>query len=110
MARDPGLEALIEDDLGPLVGLSAKAMFGGWAWMLDGRLLCAARQRGMLVRLGKGNDGWALQIPGVTSMVMHNRAMNGWVNVAPEACADDALRNKLLQNAIHFVRSLPPEE
>ena len=107
MARDPGLEALIEDDLGQLPGLSAKAMFGGWAWLLDGKLLCAARQRGILVRLGKGNDAWALELPGITSMVMRNRAMNGWVNVAPEPCADETLRRRLLEAALTFVRSLP---
>jgi hypothetical protein len=109
MARDPGLEALIADDLGPLPGLTGKAMFGGWAWLLHGKLLCGVRQRGILVRLGKGNDTWALEIPGITSMVMHNRAMQGWVNVAPEACADDALRRLLLDAALTFVRSLPPD-
>ena len=110
MARDPGLEALIEGDLGPLPGLTARAMFGGWAWMLDGKLLCAARRRGILVRLGKGNDAPALQHTGISSVVMNNRAMNGWVNVAPDACADDAIRQSLLHAALEYVRSLPSKQ
>jgi hypothetical protein len=30
-----------------------KAMFGGWALLLNGNLLCGARAGGMLVRLGR---------------------------------------------------------
>ena len=75
--------------------------------MLHGNLLCGARVDSMLVRLGKDQDGWALQIKGVSPMVMQGRRMHGWVRVAPEAYGDDALRQKLLDAAIAFVRSLP---
>ena len=108
MARDPGLEALIEADLGPLRGLSTKAMFGGWVWLLDRKLLCGARQRGLLARIGPENEAWALGLHGVTRMVMRDRPMVGWVNADPHACADDALRRRLLDAAIQFVRRLPP--
>lgn len=107
MARDRGLEELILDDLGPLQGLSDKKMFGGLAWMLDGHLLCGARDVGMMVRLGKGNDGWALELPDVAPMIMSGRP--GWVRASPDACADDALRKRLLDAAIAFVRALPPK-
>jgi hypothetical protein len=107
MARDKGLEALIQDELGALPGLSEKAMFGGLAWMLDGHLLCGARQGGMLVRLGKGLDGWALKVDGVAPMKMGERQMHGWVRADVRAYGDDRLRRRLLDGAIAFVRSLP---
>ena len=44
--------------------ITEKAMFGGWAWLLNGNLLCGARHDGMLVRLGKGNEAWALATSG----------------------------------------------
>jgi hypothetical protein len=109
MARDRGLEELILDDIGSLPGLSDKKMFGGLAWMLDGHLLCGARDVGMMVRLGKGNDGWALELPDVAPMVMSGRQMPGWVRAGPDACADDDLRKRLLDAAIAFVRTLPPK-
>jgi len=56
MARDAGLEDLIRNDLPSGLGLTEKAMFGGWAWLLDGNLALGARSDGMLARLGKGND------------------------------------------------------
>ena len=107
MARDEGLEELLREDLAAEPGLKEKAMFGGWAWLRDGNLLCGAREDGMLVRLGKGNDGWALALPGIAPMISRGRPMSGWVRAAPEAFGDDALRRKLLDAALAFVRALP---
>ena len=107
MARDQGLEALLSQDLQGERGLNEKAMFAGQACLLHGNLLCGARSDGLLVRLGKDKDAWALRIPGIVQMIMGERHMHGWVRVAPETCGDDALRRKLLDAALAFVRSLP---
>jgi hypothetical protein len=107
MARDLGLEELVREHLGDLADLSETTMFGGRAWMLHGNLLCGARAEGMLVRLGPGNDAWALATPGVAQMTMGQRVMAGWVRAATEVCGDDALRAKLLDAALAFVQTLP---
>lgn len=107
--RDPGLEELVLEDLGPLPGLSEKKMFGGLAWMLDGHLLCGARDVGLMVRLGKDRNGWALDHPDIEPMVMQGRSMAGWVRAGLDACADDDLRKRLLDAAVAFVRTLPPK-
>ena len=107
MARDQGLEELLNNNLTSVSGLTQKAMFGGWAWLVNGNLLCGARTDGMLVRLGKGNDAWALEIPGISPMMMQERRMHGWVRAASEAYSNDALREKLVNAALEFNRSLP---
>lgn len=107
MARDEGLEEILREDLGAISGLTEKAMFGGWAWLLDGNLLCAARDDGMLARLGKDKDGWALDMPDDIPMISRGRRMQGWVRAGPSAFGDDTLRRKLLDAALAFVRSLP---
>jgi TfoX N-terminal domain len=107
LARDKGLEALLSDSLARVPGLTQKAMFGGWAWLVNGNLLCAARSDGMLVRLGKENEAWALEIPGVALMVMRGRSMRGWLRAAPAVYANDALRDRLVEGALEFNRSLP---
>jgi hypothetical protein len=107
MARNEVLEELLGDDLVQVRGLTDKAMFGGRAWLLHGNLLCGARDDGMLVRLGKGNEAWALSTPGIAPMIMQGRPMSGWIRAAPEAYEDDALRSKLLKAALDFTRSLP---
>jgi len=107
VARDPGLEELLREELGERPGLSGKSMFGGWAFLLNGNLLCGARSDGMLIRLGKGNDGWALALPGVIQMLSGERPMHGWVRANAEVYGDDALRRRLLDAALAYVESLP---
>ena len=107
MARDEDLEALLREHFGAGPGLKEKAMFGGRAWLLNGNLVCGALNGGMLVRLGNGNDRWALELPGTGSMMMRGRRMQGWVRAGPDAYGDGALRGKLLDAALAFVRTLP---
>jgi len=107
MARDPGLEELLEDDLKGVRGLTQKPMFGGMAWLLHGNLLLGARKDSLLVRLGRDRDAWALKQPGIESMVMQGRVMSGWVRAKAEAYGNDALRGKLVAVAIEFNRTLP---
>ena len=45
-------------------------MFGGIGFMLNGNLLVAASDRGLLVRVGKDRHGEALERPGARAMVM----------------------------------------
>lgn len=109
MTRDHGLEEQITLDLKEFPELIGKAMFGGWGWMLRGHLLCGARQGQLLVRLGKGNDQWALMLQGAAQMESRGRKMTGWVRVNETIIADGALRRKLLREAVNFVESLPPK-
>ncbi|MEO7480308.1 MAG: TfoX/Sxy family protein [Sulfuriferula sp.] len=107
MARDRGLEELIFEELQSIPDITEKSMFGGLAWLLGGNLLCGARDDGMLVRLGKGHDAWALEIPGVVPMLSRGRHMPGWVRASGNVYGEDALRNRLITCAIEFVHSLP---
>jgi hypothetical protein len=109
MARDTGLEELLRDELGQRPGLSEKSMFGGWAFLLNDHLLCAARNDGMLVRLGKGNDDWALTLPDIKQMLSGTRVMQGWVRAGPDAYGNDMLRKRLLLAALNYVEALPPK-
>ena len=110
MARDKGLEELLREDLEAESGLTEKAMFGGWAWLLNGNLLCCARTDGMLARLGRDREDWALAIPDTVPMISRGRRMHGWVRAGPGAFGDDGLRRKLVEAALTFVRSLPAKQ
>ena len=110
MARDKGLEELIRNQLSGQRGLTEKAMFGGWAWLLNGKLLCAARHDGALVRVGAGNDLEELKSPGVTRMISRGREMRGWIRIEAETFCDGQFAVTAIQKAIAFVRSLPAKE
>jgi len=107
MPRDLGLEELVHATLGRLSGLTEKAMFGGWAFLLNGNLLCGARHGSLMLRIGPDNVAWALTLPGVVPVVMRGRRMNGYVRAAPEAYGDDNVRKRLLDAAVAFTAVLP---
>lgn len=107
MPRDLGLEDLVHATLGRLSGLSEKAMFGGWAFLLNGNLLCGARHGSLMLRVGTDNEAWALTLPGVVPVVMRGRRMHGYVRAAPEAYGDDDVRRRLLEAAVAFTVALP---
>jgi hypothetical protein len=90
MARNKVLEELLGDDLAQVRGITEKAMFGGWAWLLNGNLLCGARNDGMLIRLGKGNDAWALAMPGDCSTRGYQSAF--W-NAFPSLASFPSVKN-----------------
>lgn len=107
MARDAGLEELVESALGDTPGVTGKAMFGGWAFLVGGNLLCGVRRGSLMLRVVPENEAWALKIPGVVPVVMRSRRMRGYVRAGVDAYGDDGVRQRLMVAAISFVRSLP---
>jgi hypothetical protein len=107
--RDRDLEQALRDDLRRLNGVTETGMFGGQAFLLRGNLLCCASHEGLLARLGRGNDAWALALPGATTLFSGTRPMKGWVRIPPPLAADPALRARVLDAAIAFASSLPPK-
>ena len=110
MPRDPGLEQLVQDELGHPAGLTGKAMFGGWAFLLHGNLLCGVRRGSLMLRVGPAREHWALALPGVVPVVMRGRPMRGYVRAGAEACASDGVRQALLEAALLFTRSIPKKQ
>ncbi len=73
MAGDEGLEELLNERLEAEPGIAAKSIVGGRAALLNGNLICAAREDGMLVRFGKGKYGWTLEHSGIVPMSKYQK-------------------------------------
>ena len=110
MAREKDLEALLGEDLGSEPGLTGKAMFGGWAWLLSGNLLCCARHDGLLARLGPERAATAVDQSGIEPMYSGKRLMRGWVRAGAQVWSEDARRHALLDAALAFTRTLPAKQ
>ncbi|MDO4643401.1 MAG: TfoX/Sxy family protein [Cardiobacteriaceae bacterium] len=105
MARDYGLEEILHEDLEDLADLRTKTMFGGLVWMYRGAMLCAARHDGIIIRVGKTLEAWALAFPDVVPMQSGKRKMGGWVRLGASASADDDLRRALLARAVQQIET-----
>jgi hypothetical protein len=107
--RNRPLEDTLRHDLKDQDGLTETPMFGGLAFLLRGNLLACASHEGLLARLGKGREAWALALPGATTLLSGSRPMHGWVRVPPDLAADPSLRARVLAAALDFAGSLPPK-
>jgi hypothetical protein len=107
MARDARLEEIVRSTLDNLPGLIEKALFGGWAFLLYGNLLCGVRRGSVMLRVGLDNEVWVLLLPGVEQVVMRGRRMRGYVRVVAEVFDDQDVRQRLMDAAVAFTRSLP---
>ncbi len=66
--------------------VTEKRMFGGLAFMIDGRMAVAASNGGgILIPVDPEEAEHLIQEPHVNRMVMRGREMAGWLHVDPEA-------------------------
>lgn len=110
MTRDPALESRMLDDLGHPAGISSRAMFGGLCYLLNGHMLCAARQGRAMYRVGRAAEARALTLPGTRPMVQGGRAAPGYVWLSGDPLADDSLRQSLARMSLDFVSHLPAKD
>jgi TfoX/Sxy family transcriptional regulator of competence genes len=81
-------------------------MFGGIGFMVNGNLVAAASNRGLLLRVGRERQDEVLAQPGIRPMEMRGRRMQGYVYADPLTCSDDAVK-AWLRSALDYVQTLP---
>lgn len=109
MAYSETMAETMRADLGVEPGLSEKKMFGGLCFLLHGNMFGGIGKEGALYRPGKPNEAVALELPGVTPMIMGGRKMGGFVRLDDDGFADGTTRRHLTEITLGFVASLPPK-
>ena len=87
MAYDQKLADRIRALVAGRPGVSEKAMFGGLAFLLDGRMFCGVNKDDLMVRAGPARHDEALAKPHARSMDFTGRPMKGYVFVGAEGAA-----------------------
>ena len=106
---DTDLAARLRSVLDGEPGLTEKRMFGGLAFLVDGKLaVSASSQDGLLLRVDPAQAP-SLIGPSVTRFVMRGREMNGWLHVHPDAVATDESLRAWAAHGLTYARSLPPK-
>ncbi|SDX91203.1 TfoX N-terminal domain-containing protein [Modestobacter sp. DSM 44400] len=90
MAYDAGLAARVHEELEGRPGVTQKAMFGGLAFLVDGRMACCVTGDGLLVRLAPEEAAVALADPAIRPFDMGRRRMGGWGIVELAGLATEA--------------------
>lgn len=106
MAYDEALADRVRGQLAGESGVTAKAMFGGLAFLLGGNMAVGIRGEELMVRVGPDGVDDALAQPHARQSYMGERPMKGWILVAPEGHAQ---LGDWVRRGVAFARSLPPK-
>ena len=110
MASDPELVERLRDWFAERSVTDERRMFGGVAFLDEGRLTACASSRGeLMVRCDPASTDELAAVPGVEPTEMNGRAMRGWLDVEAAAVADDADLDRWLSIALTHARTLPPK-
>ena len=109
MAYSAELAERVRRLLARVEGLSERQMFGGLAFMVDGRMCCGINGDDPMVRVGADAYETALARRHVREMDFTGRALRGMVYVAPAGLRTEQALQAWLEQALDFVRSLPPK-
>ena len=86
-------------------GATSKKMFGGLAFLLDGRMFCGIVGDDLMVRVGPDAYEAALKEAHVRPMDFTGRPMKGYVFVAPAGYRTGAALEKWVERSAAFVTS-----
>jgi hypothetical protein len=88
-------------------GIVEMRMFGGVAFLLDGKMLVAVWQRSLIARLGPEQTPRALKQPHVGEFEVTGRPLKGWVIIDPDGLESDQQLAEWIEKASTFVQTLP---
>ena len=107
MSDESDLALRVRAALHGVESLREVKMFGGVGFLVNGNLVAAASERGLLLRVGRERQDEALAQPGTRPMEMRGRRMEGYVYADPPP-SEDAIKARL-RPALDYVQSLPPK-
>lgn len=96
----------LRDAIGARAGVTEKKMFGGIAFLLDGKMFVGVVGEDAMVRVGKDAHEDALAQPGVRPMDFTGRPMAGYIYVAAAQLADPAVAARWVDRAVSFVQTI----
>jgi TfoX/Sxy family transcriptional regulator of competence genes len=108
LAFDEAVAQRVREHLARKRGVEEKRMFGGLAWLREGRMFIGVQADELMVRVGKDAQAAALSKPHVRPMDFTGRPIEGYVYVAPEGFAKGSALGDWVEQAWTHAGTLPP--
>lgn len=107
MAFDPILAQRVREVLSDRPGITERKMFGGLAFLADGKMFIGIRDSSLMARVGAERHDDALAMPSVRVMDFTGRPMKGYVYVDPPAIAAEKDLKAWVLWCVDYVSGLP---
>lgn len=110
MAYSEALADRVRRVIGRRPDVSEKKMFGGVAFLLDGKMFCGIAKDELMVRVGPERYEEALRKPHVRPMDFTGRPMVGYVFVAAPGCRTEKAVRPWVELAMAHVATHPAKK
>ena len=110
MSYDEKLAERLRGILAGKPGVDEKKMFGGLAFLLDGKMFCGVIKDNLMARVGPDDYEQAIREPHARPMDFTGRPLTGFVYVGPKGHAEDASLERWIRRGAEFAASLPAKK
>ena len=107
MAYDTAIAQRVRDILERRPGISERPMFGGLAFLIDGKMFVGILGSALMARVGVERHADALNVPHVRQMDFTGRPMKGYVYVDEPGLREDRNLKAWVQWCADYVAALP---
>ncbi len=110
MVYDEKLAGRIRKSLKHKKGVTEKKMFGGIAFLLDGKMFCGVLKNDLIVRTGPEHYEKALTKPHARPFDFSGRPMRGFLYVGPNGCKTEKILWEWIDLGIEYLTLLRKKE
>jgi len=110
MAYDEKLASRIGAVLKGKRGITEKKMFGGIAFLLNGKMFCGVVKDELMARVGPENHNKAISQKHARPMDFTGKPMAGFIYVKPAGIKTEAALHKWVGWCMDFVKDLPQKK
>ena len=107
MSVDEGLAQRVREALGSPPRVTERRMFGGLAFLLDGKMFVGISGSKLMARVGVERYQDALALPHVREMNFTGKPMKGYVYIEPPGLAEDRDLTAWVSWCAGYVAGLP---
>lgn len=110
MAFDEGLAQRVREVLGSRPFVTERKMFGGLAFLLDGKMFVGILDSRLMARVGTERYQDAMALPHVHEMDFTGKPLNGYVYIDSPGLEDDKALEAWVTWCADHAASLPPKK
>ena len=110
MAYDEHLAERVRELMASPKGVTEQRMFGGIAFMLDGKMAVGVNKESLMVRVPVEDHDEALTEPGARIMDFTGRPMKGFLFIDPAGTKSAASLKEWVERSASYVATLPAKK
>ena len=107
---DEELVNLVRQTIGPRTDVAEKRMFGGVAFLLEGKMTCGVVGKDLMIRVSPEEFDASLAEPHIRPMDFTGRPMRGFLYLDEGGWSQARVRKRWINGGLQYAASLPAKK